>query len=444
MSFSKIIFWIFIILLGIILFTEYMTSSLSSEIDYNGLPTNDFSFEVSPSEISFNSTLLSLSAKEIVYETEGKIRLTTNGKTTFLNASIIKVQLDGYDAFFNDASFRVYGPSFVDLSCFNDNLFISPNTNQSYLATVTSNSNITILPYFVKSLSINDQEIHSFDSIEFKIISARANGDGLSVMATNPTKLFVSAPDFKLILFKGSDGVLRVDGRPYTITKNDAVLLMQNTTNGLFLLTDDKFEIMTSSYYALINDDNIMKPLLYYYFDRQIEKVNAFTAIILMIITGFYALDNHILVKENRKSQDSLHIQKRLELFYYPLLSAAEGIVTNKEYISGFLPISDEKTYNSCLLPLEKLQKLQYLASPQLKELYKSLMMKMYGYRDMGYSLNIATLELPTTDDTDIIEIRSEIIELTKNEILLLEKKLNEIHETPIPLNFVFKSKKIP
>ncbi|SDF70074.1 hypothetical protein SAMN04488589_1164 [Methanolobus vulcani] len=391
-------------------------------------------FKVNSAFLKMDAEKVNIHSDVVVFRYVKEIRKENDGEIIHLNGSHMQVDYkSNYFFSVNNATVNIYmnKPTSIE----NSRSYSRVNGYEDYynMEAIRSNDIISILPSQVNRVLLGGKEISDFDKIDVEMGTGYLDlpEGNITFYAYHTSNTIIESQNITSAYIRDFEGTLRIDGKRYAIENTNYVQLQLDPNSDQSLVVDNNNVFLDSNVeYASIDDNSIIEIWPLYWFNHDIDKINSLATIVLVAVTYLYAKDNRTMVKENKKIQDTLYIHKRLQLFYYPLQSAVESIITQKEYRGGFSPINDDNNYYSCLSSLEKFVEYQYLASLELKQLFNELLTKMYLYQDKSLSLNLKTLSSQTTDDDEIIEIRSKVLACLTNEITMLESRLEKIQET--------------
>lgn len=363
-------------LIGIIglIFILVLTMPLTStDVDFQGY-TQEYSFESNSSYITITSPKIYLSSEQI------EIDMFENCNILFINGT--KIKLENYpkiNMVFKDIGPSIIKNGEVTFKIDNltlkkdvgNNLILSGNLPKNDYIKFSSIQIIGHDKNFdtnIDYVTIDDKIVNNIRLIRADDGYAHVAAQNVSFTAEDVSKLNYVGYATNIFLHR-TDGLLKVKDRTHDVKTTDNVYLEFTPQSfGNLIIKDSSIELSGSAALATKNGNDLLINDYKYFLTENNDGVTAYATIVLVIITGLYAYSTRQLVKkteitieqtqshlnktdtiieqarenltqtqkiinqsqtnidktdtiicENKNDQKMKYIEKRLELFYYPL-----------------------------------------------------------------------------------------------------------------------------
>lgn len=329
----------------------------------------------------------------------------------------------------------------------NNRIDIKGYINQYYNRKLESNgyNKITISNTQANSIFIESEKFTNFKAVSFEmdnnsyvdLISGEIKLGGNTFSELN----FIGRLS-KYINLDKSEGILKLGDRLYSVNNCKIDIEINSNYPTSFNFTDSKIDFDATAKSANMNENDLMKSNIPYWFDHQPEKINSFASLILVFITGLYVYftmgilkqseasveqseasvkQTEIIIEQTKKGQKIAFTEKRLENFYYPLKDFLEKYVVvhqsrPDEKIQGEIRIvpdlSDYNTRNK-IPEYRDIIKYQYLAKNRTKSLFDDFMKN-----------NILKKKSREIDD---LNRHNDLVNAVNNDIAILNEELDNL-----------------
>lgn len=365
------------------------------------------------------------------------------GNITFINSSNVEV-------FYNKNVYEMllYGHTDLYIDDFTiirpdiNRIQIDGNLNQNRNSVLKSDAcTVTITNNDANSVLIEGNEFKNFIVISFEL-------DNTSHIQLIPGTIKIDAYGISEAKINGelsnefaldmSEGKLRLDDQSFNVINTDAIDISINSNYpASFEVEDAKMSLKATVDSVIMNENNIIMSKIFYWFNQQTEKINAFATVILVLVTAKYAYDNNKMVRQNSNIQKIALIERKLEKYYFPVLSFFDLCETDEHFNCNENDPPHKINYESTnLKTFNDVFKYQYLASPNLKAKMTEFVVMLHNQFSneedkelylLFHELDDENSEILTIKNKFDIILFTEVRKLVLEEIIKLEQELNEL-----------------
>lgn len=244
---------------------------------------------------------------------------------------------------------------FDNLTLHRDNNYIQieGNISRYHVRALKSNGNnkITIPNTHIKSIYINDETITDFKTISFEmdnssyvdLIPGKINLNGERISEFN-----LNGQLSKNMNIDKSEGTLKLDDKTYDINNDEIDIEINSNYPTSLNFINSKLEFSGTVISANLNDNNLIRSNIIYWFDQQPEKINALAALFLAFVTGIYVFTTIGILEHTKASVEQTgkiieqtkigrrfdNIEKLLMYVYSPMDTIFTKFNLSHEYYS--------------------------------------------------------------------------------------------------------------
>ena len=291
----KILISLFLIIVFLLLYFLFCPISNPS-IEYKGISEN-FNINGQNLKVKLNANQFDIQSNIIKFNNVKNVEIEKEGQNIFIaNRSNIIAEYN-YEEDYPTLSNGYFQTTFNNLTITKNSNFIflegDVNNYVPPIKIIPSGDKFFITDHIVNSITINGEEYSDFILISFDVdeTSTLELVSDIVKIRSNYVSKFEITNDYyenklsEITLYK-CKGLLRVDDRTYNIKNTDSLNLKLNSNYPSSIsIIDNDIEFNGNAISGQVNGKNILKNILFYWFDQQTEKINALAALILAIIT---------------------------------------------------------------------------------------------------------------------------------------------------------------
>ena len=172
----------------------------------------------------------------------------------------------------------------------------------------------------------------------------RLDGDEISQYSFN-------SQSSEYINLDKAEGILKLDDLLYTVKNGKINVEINSNYQNLLNIDDSKISLSATVNSANLNENNIIKPKIFYRFDQEPEKINALAALILAFVTCIYVFltigllkQSEASVKRTEKIIEQTKIGRKLDNIENLLMnvySPMEAILTKFNFSTSLKNLTD-------------------------------------------------------------------------------------------------------
>ncbi|WP_135612824.1 hypothetical protein [Methanococcoides sp. AM1] len=427
-----------IVFLLILLFT-YSIAATGQYCSFEGT-TGNFELIAEEGVVELNASSFRLNVNQTVFRNINNIIVTERDGTTY-NAKAAEIQVNYREKY----SWSFPGTHLE--ATFNNITFEKPNEYNTIIIkgesdnigynTITSiNENIIIPSHITSSVFFNGRKIYDFQTIELVVdddsyVELHSAQIGLSAYQSSNYLIYSTSLKKATI---NSEGTLRLDDHKYFVETVDKIEI-SNSHASLFRVTDEEIRFNGEIESAFLNDEDIMVNFISYWFDQQTDKINAISSFIIAVATAVLVGVTWRQVKYSSKvteqndkniklissSQQIALLQRKLELFYYPLFDFLKTYTTlteekeknNKKIMMFHVNFHLDNSEKRELTSYNKIISHQYLAENKTKPLFEEFIRKLHA--------------TPSSTNTELIAIYKKLVDSLDRDIEEINNKLESL-----------------
>ena len=338
LTFVMILIAICILLISI----PHLIPPSSIESSFNG-NVESFDLVGEDSVVQFKAKNIVLITNDVVFYDIKNIDIENNKERSVINnISSLQIgykkgrlQLSNIDLIIFLNNMRMKNFNYVEL-------YGNLNTNFSNYVFFTDHAGFSIDKSDIEYIIIGNENFTEFDQIHFLIdntSSIQFLSETIELTADGITDFKVTSDISGLFIIEGQ-GSLRLNNHKFDLQKNDFCYISfaekSNSFDTDYARKDSNVRFYGDVRVAKINSKNVIESDFVYWLKKQPETfnaffgaINAFSVIILVILTGWYAystksmlIEQRLTLDEQRKGRKIDGIEKKLENVYSPIEEA--------------------------------------------------------------------------------------------------------------------------
>lgn len=345
---TKFIF-LLILIVGFIVYPYTQVSKPQFSSFYGNI--EDFSLTGKDSIVKFNAEKISFVSNDFRIDSVQNIIIENNGEKRLINySSAIFVK--------NNEDYSTYLPvGNVHVDIFIGNSTIFKNSNTIKLTGDMSNTYVNDFKlkngirkvviaknWGVDYLDLNDERVTDFDAISFEL----DDNSKISFYSNNISLIANTISDFEILRSMESqmlemtlilgEGTLLLDDHLFEIKGSNIlnIALLPQAQGRNFYIDNTKARFFGLTNSARLNTEDILISDLEYWIKMEPEKLNAYAVVILVILTGLYAIQVNKQTNLTMKANKRIVVLDCVDNFLKPCLKDM------KEYIKS---INDNDFY---------------------------------------------------------------------------------------------------